>query len=139
VNGRRVEVATAGSGGAATVVFEAGLGEDWTDWDDVASEVSRHTRVFAYSRPGYGVSDPTPTPRNPRTIVEELRGLLAYEGCEREVRADWPHGAAIPQVGYACRVKECCEPNAARRLTSRLPFYVAGVVLLVVGILELLR
>ncbi|HUQ06811.1 MAG TPA: alpha/beta hydrolase [Kofleriaceae bacterium] len=80
VNGRQVEVATAGSGGPATVVFEAGLGEDWTDWDQVASEVSQHTRVFAYSRPGYGVSDPTASPRNPRTIVEELRELLAYEG-----------------------------------------------------------
>jgi pimeloyl-ACP methyl ester carboxylesterase len=80
VNGRKVEIATAGSAGPATVVFEAGLGEDWTSWDEVASEVSQHTRVFAYSRPGYGVSDPTTTPRDPRTIVEELRALLAYEG-----------------------------------------------------------
>ena len=80
VNGRQVEIATAGSGGTATVVFESGLGEDWTNWDEVASKVSKHTRVFAYSRPGFGVSDPTTTPRNPRTIVEELRALLAYEG-----------------------------------------------------------
>jgi pimeloyl-ACP methyl ester carboxylesterase len=80
VNGRQVEIATAGSGGSATVVFEAGLGEAWTSWDEVASEVSQHTRVFAYSRPGYGVSDPTTTPRDPRTIVEELRALLTYEG-----------------------------------------------------------
>ncbi len=79
-NGRQVEIATAGSGGPATVVFEAGLGEDWTSWDEVASEVSQHTRVFAYSRPGYGVSDPTTTPRNAQTIVEELRALLTYEG-----------------------------------------------------------
>jgi len=80
VNGRQVEIATAGSGGSATVVFEAGLGIDWTGWDDVASEVADHTRVFAYSRPGYGASDPTTTPRNAKTIVEELRALLAYEG-----------------------------------------------------------
>ena len=80
VNGRQVEVATAGSGGTATVVFESGLGEDWTNWDEVAADVSKHTRVFAYSRPGFGVSDPTTTPRNPRTIVEELRALLTYEG-----------------------------------------------------------
>ena len=57
VNGRQVEIATAGSGGSATVVFEAGLGEDWTKWDEVASEVADHTQIFAYSRPGYGVSD----------------------------------------------------------------------------------
>lgn len=36
--------------------------------------------MFAYSRPGFGVSEPTTSPRNPRTIVEELRGLLAFEG-----------------------------------------------------------
>jgi pimeloyl-ACP methyl ester carboxylesterase len=80
VNGREVEVATAGSGGTATVVFEAGLGNDWTSWDEVASKVARHTRVFAYSRPGFGASEPTTTPRDPQTIMEELRALLAYEG-----------------------------------------------------------
>lgn len=80
VDGRAVEIATAGTGGAATVVFEAGLCDDWTHWDQVASEVARHTRVFAYSRPGYGASGPLTTPRDPRTIVEELRSLLASQG-----------------------------------------------------------
>ena len=80
VNGHEVEIATAGSGGAATVVFEAGLGDDWTSWDNVASQVARQTRIFAYSRPGYGASSPATTPRDPRQIVEELRALLAYEG-----------------------------------------------------------
>jgi len=80
VNGHQVEVATAGAGGAATVVFEAGLGNDWTPWDRVASEVALRTRVFAYSRPGYGASDPATSPRDPRQIVEELRVLLASLG-----------------------------------------------------------
>ena len=80
IDGRQVEIATAGSGGAATVVFEAGLGRDWTDWDEVASEVAHHTRIFAYSRPGYGASGPPTTPRDPKTIVEELRALLASQG-----------------------------------------------------------
>jgi pimeloyl-ACP methyl ester carboxylesterase len=80
VDGRQVELATAGEGGGATVVFEAGLGEDWTHWDQVASEVARHARVFAYSRPGLGASDPMTTPRDPKTIVEELRALLASQG-----------------------------------------------------------
>lgn len=79
-NGHQVEVATAGQGGGATVVFEAGLGDDWTPWDDVAAEVSKHARVFAYSRPGYGASDPTATPRDPKHIVEELRALLESQG-----------------------------------------------------------
>lgn len=80
VNGHHVEIATAGAGGAATVVFEAGLGEDWTHWDEVASQVALHTRVFAYSRPGFGASDPPTTPRDPKQIVEELRALLASQG-----------------------------------------------------------
>ena len=80
LNGHQVEVATAGAGGGATVVFEAGLGNDWTPWDEVASQVSQHAQVFAYSRPGYGASDPTVSPRDPEHIVEELRTLLASQG-----------------------------------------------------------
>jgi pimeloyl-ACP methyl ester carboxylesterase len=79
VNGHQIEIATAGSG-PVTVVFEAGLGLDWTNWDEVAGEVSRETRVFAYSRPGYGTSDPATTPRDPQHIVDELRELLAVTG-----------------------------------------------------------
>jgi len=79
-DGRQIEIATAGSGGPATVVFESGLGNDWTPWDDVASEVALHAPVFAYSRPGYGASDPATTPRDPRQIVEELRALLGSQG-----------------------------------------------------------
>lgn len=78
-DGRQVEIASAGAGGGATVVFEAGLGNDWTAWDEVASRVSSRARVFAYSRPGYGASDPTTSSRDPKHIVEELRTLLASE------------------------------------------------------------
>ncbi len=80
IDGHDIEIATAGSGGAATVVFESGLGDDWTSWDKVASQVAQHTRIFAYSRPGYGASSPATTPRDPNTIVEALRALLTYEG-----------------------------------------------------------
>lgn len=79
IDGDDIEIATAGSG-TATVVFEAGLGDDWTSWDNVASQVAQHARIFAYSRPGYGASSPATTPRDPQTIVEELRALLAHEG-----------------------------------------------------------
>lgn len=80
VNGHQVEIATAGTIGTATVVFESGLGEDWTHWDRVASEVASHARIFAYSRPGYGASGPATTPRDAKQIVEELRMLLANLG-----------------------------------------------------------
>lgn len=76
VSGRMVELVEAGSGGP-TVIFEAGLGSDFTAWDQVASQVSGHTRVFAYSRPGYGKSERTEAPRTARQIVEDLRALLS--------------------------------------------------------------
>lgn len=76
VSGRSVEVVEAGAG-PVTVLFESGLGDDWEPWDEVASEVSLRTRVFAYSRPGYGDSDPTSSPRDAVGIVSDLRALLA--------------------------------------------------------------
>ncbi len=77
-HGRDVEIVDAGDG-PTTVVFEAGLGDDWHHWNRVASDLSDDTRVFAYSRPGYGDSDATTTPRDPGHIVEELRELLASQ------------------------------------------------------------
>lgn len=76
LDGRKVEIVEAGSGGP-TVIFEAGLGNDWTTWDATASEVSQHARVFAYSRPGYGKSERTSAARTAKQIVEDLRTLLA--------------------------------------------------------------
>ena len=74
-----IEVFEAGDG-AATVVFESGLGNDWTAWRPVAEEVAAEARVFAYSRPGYGESDETDRPRDAAHIVEDLRGLLSRYG-----------------------------------------------------------
>ncbi len=79
VNGARVELVTAGPDTHA-VVFEAGLGSDWSVWDEAAAQVARSARVFAYSRPGYGQSGPATTPRDPLHIVEELRALLTAQG-----------------------------------------------------------
>lgn len=79
MDGRAVEIMTAGRGDA-TVVFESGLGSDWTSWDAAAAEVAFGARVFAYSRPGYGKSDPPTTPRDPAHVVEELRALLLAQG-----------------------------------------------------------
>lgn len=79
VSGRAVEVVETGVGDA-TVVFESGLGNDWAPWDDVAREVAGRARVFAYSRPGYGGSDPSAAPRTATRIVEDFRALLAARG-----------------------------------------------------------
>ena len=80
IDGHELEIATGGTAGPATVVFESGLGEDWTHWDQVASKVAQHTQIFAYSRPGYGASGPATTPRDPKQIADELRTLLTEQG-----------------------------------------------------------
>jgi pimeloyl-ACP methyl ester carboxylesterase len=79
VSDRAMEVVEYGTGDT-TVVFESGLGNDWTPWEDVAREVATRAQTFAYSRPGYGQSDPTPERRDAAHIVADLRALLAARG-----------------------------------------------------------
>lgn len=76
---RAIEIVESGAG-AATVVFESGLGADWSPWSLVTSEVGARARTFAYSRPGYGQSEPSPDPRDAAHIVEDLRTLLTRRG-----------------------------------------------------------
>ncbi len=76
-----MEVVESGAGDT-TVVFESGLGNDWTPWQKVAALVGAHARTFAYSRAGYGKSEASPDPRDAAQIVADLRGLLAARGVE---------------------------------------------------------
>ena len=76
---RATEVVEFGAGDR-TVVFESGFGNDWSSWKPVADEVASDARVFAYSRPGYGRSDPSPDPRDAAHIVDDLRRLLQTRG-----------------------------------------------------------
>ena len=62
------------------VVFENGLGGRMDWWKKVLPEISNDTTTFAYNRPGYGNSEPVATPRDGLHIVDELRGLLRYNG-----------------------------------------------------------
>ncbi len=75
------EIVEYGSG-PTTVVFESGLGSDWSPWKKVATEVSARARTFAYSRPGYGDSAPSSLPRDASHIVESLRALLVSHGLQ---------------------------------------------------------
>lgn len=81
VDGRWVQGAVMGQRGPV-VVFESGLGADLTAWDQVFSAVAGFTTAFAYSRPGYGGSERTTTPRTGRVVVEELRATLRARGLE---------------------------------------------------------
>jgi pimeloyl-ACP methyl ester carboxylesterase len=66
--------------GEATVVFDSGFGNDWTPWQQVVDEVATEARVFAYSRPGDGRSEPSDAPREAIHLVEALRALFEVRG-----------------------------------------------------------
>ena len=81
VKGRRVESLTIRHPASPmVVVFEAGSRGTIDKWGSVLEGASRDATVFAYNRPGYGNSDDAATPRDGRTVVEELRQLLRHKG-----------------------------------------------------------
>lgn len=75
--GRKVESITLRNAASPyVVVFEAGSRNTIDKWGRVLEGVAREATVFAYNRPGYGNSEAAITPRDGRTIVEELRRVL---------------------------------------------------------------
>lgn len=66
--------------GANTVVLEYGLEGARFDWQRVAPELSRFTRVCVYDRAGYGWSEPSKRPRTPNVMADELHTLLQTSG-----------------------------------------------------------
>lgn len=80
--GHKVEVLKLAKPGAPTVIFENGSRNTLDKWDKVIPEVAKDATVFAYNRPGYGKSDKPSTPRDGKTVVEELRRLLRQQGLQ---------------------------------------------------------
>jgi len=76
VDGYRLHLNSRGEG-SPSVVMDAGLGGSSLVWSWVQPEVAKVTRVCTYDRAGLGWSDPGPSPRTSRRIVEELRIALA--------------------------------------------------------------
>jgi pimeloyl-ACP methyl ester carboxylesterase len=79
LGGNRMHIHCVGQG-SPTVVLDAGLGGFSLDWNLVQPELAATTRVCAYDRAGYGWSDPSPQPRTPRQIADELHTLLFTAG-----------------------------------------------------------
>jgi pimeloyl-ACP methyl ester carboxylesterase len=71
--------------GAPTVIFDSGLGNDGSIWNDVQQAVSRTNRACVYDRAGLGASGPAPRPHTSRQMVRELHAVL------EEVNLDGPH------------------------------------------------
>lgn len=75
VGGFRLHIHCTGSG-SPTIVLDAGLGGSSLDWSLVQPTLAATTRVCAYDRAGMGWSDPSPAPRTPAIIADELHTLL---------------------------------------------------------------
>lgn len=79
IGGYRLHLLCSGAG-SPTVIFEAGIGDDSLTWAKVQPTIARTTRACSYDRAGYGWSDPSPKPRDARTIAQELHVLLSAAG-----------------------------------------------------------
>lgn len=66
--------------GEPTVIIDAGLGDDSSDWFDIQNHASVETRVCVFDRPGYGWSDTGPQPRNSLRISNEMEKLIQKAG-----------------------------------------------------------
>lgn len=66
--------------GEPTVIIDAGLGDDSTDWLDIQNHTAVETRVCVFDRPGYGWSDAGPQPRNSLRISNEMEKLVQKAG-----------------------------------------------------------
>lgn len=68
---------TAQSGlGSPTVVFESGVGEDTSTWQNVQPAIARFARTFVYDRAGLGKSEASGKPRQIEELVLELHQVL---------------------------------------------------------------
>ncbi|SDT19436.1 alpha/beta fold hydrolase [Actinoplanes derwentensis] len=75
VGDRRLHARVAGDG-AATVVFEAGLGMSGVYWGLVAPVIAQHARTVVYDRAGIAASDDGPRPRTLDRLADDLGALL---------------------------------------------------------------
>jgi pimeloyl-ACP methyl ester carboxylesterase len=75
IGGRRLDVLRLGAGSPA-VVFEVGLADSLDTWVPVCTAVAEFTTAIAYSRAGFGRSDPSPDGYSARHAVEDLHRLL---------------------------------------------------------------
>jgi len=87
------------------VVLEAGGGSSHEVWNSVIPGLSAFSRVVAYDRPGYGLSDPCDSPRTAERIARELREALQAAGvtgpagvAEPFLVAGWSFGGSVARV-----------------------------------------
>ena len=79
VGTHRLHAVVAGTG-APAVVIDGGIGAGANEYRELHARIAVETTVVAYSRAGYGRSEPGPLPRDSGTEAQELRTLLRRLG-----------------------------------------------------------
>jgi pimeloyl-ACP methyl ester carboxylesterase len=108
IGGRRLYLECLGDG-SPTVVLEGGLSSAasrgiwnvpaWAPQITIQPDLANLTRVCAYDRAGFGLSDPGPTPQTAVSVTDDLHALLQSAGVEPPyVLAGISLGGPIVQV-----------------------------------------
>src|SRR5699024_7797993 len=111
-DGRRLHAVLAGEG-HDLVVLEAGLGAGALSWAPVMEQLSRHARVVAYDRAGYGPSDPDPRPRDLSRLADDLLDLIAAVEHRRLVLVGHSWGGPVVRLAAARLLRAAALPGAA--------------------------
>jgi pimeloyl-ACP methyl ester carboxylesterase len=83
IGGYRLHLDVRGaSSSGPTVILEAGFGSFSPNWHWVQEDLARSMRTVSYDRAGLGWSDPSPLPRDARSIAVELRNALRQAGID---------------------------------------------------------
>lgn len=113
VGGYRLETRVAGpapDGGPVIALLHEGLGSAglWRDFPEALSQATELS-VFAYSRAGYGLSDPKPLPwpldYMTREAMDVLPGVLDALGADEVILCGHSDGATIAAI-HAGRVRD---------------------------------
>lgn len=102
VGGYRMHMNCMGSG-SPTLILDAGLGNDSLIWGGVQPALAKDTRVCAYDRAGWGLSQAVPGPQDANHIADELHGLMDAAGIHGQVVLMGHSIAGIYIRAYASR------------------------------------
>ncbi len=76
-DGRTIHLTCMGEG-SPTVILTAGLGDWGTGWNKVQPAIARTTRVCAWDRAGFGLSDPSPATQTIAATTADLEEALEH-------------------------------------------------------------
>ena len=101
IGGRNLYIDCRGEG-SPTVILEAGLTSDTTDWGDVFDTIARFTRVCAYARANTGRSDDVGLHSGDQSVTDLEKLLAAKQIDPPYVLVAWSFGGPISRL-FAAR------------------------------------